>query len=132
MNLQKYLVDFRILDAIDLPETNQGDYRQAIDSIVSYCELNNIDEIGYHFDHGEIDSPDDDVDTIAETQTFVTIRCIADSDAIHEAGDHDPAAKLYAVALKAIKDGPAHIANYWYREQGPFSHTYIEISTYEI
>jgi len=132
MGLQKYMVEFRIMDAVDLPEDTTEGSKGVIERILSYCELNNIDEVGYHFDHGEnFDNHDDDQETIAQTDTLVTIRFEADSDAVHLLGDHDPSHELYVRALKEIKKPEAHISNCWYNEQGPYSRTVIEITTYE-
>jgi len=132
MELQKYMVEFRIMDVVDLPDDTIGGSKGVIERILSYCELNNIDEVGYHFDHGEyFDNHEDDQETIAQTDTLVTIRFEADNDAIHLVDDHDPAHLLYVAALKELKKPGAYISNCYYNEQGPFSRTVIEITTYE-
>jgi TPP-dependent trihydroxycyclohexane-1,2-dione (THcHDO) dehydratase len=126
MASEKYTVQFRIVDEIRLPEEVDRHSTDIIKQITGYAELNSIKV--EHFAKGDDAFKSYSDETVAKTETIVTIHFTADAESVGFDAE-DAGQQLYANALKTIKDNPnAKITNSNYREQSPYSLTVIEIT----
>lgn len=127
MAVERYIVQFQILDEIKLQEEANRHSAEIIKQILEYAEVNNITPDSY----GPYTGQKLDKRTgqpIEKTETIVTI--IFDLDEMDvDLHGNDPAGEIYAHALKAIKEFPKPIiSDHSYREQDSRTLTLIEIT----
>lgn len=132
MAIEKYMVDFTIVDEVALPENTPKADLPVIQTILRYCEHDQVQDVGYHFDHGEeIDNHCDDQPVIGQSETFVTIRFEAEEDSIiWDSEELATVESLFKAAVREAKNPVAHISNCWSCGETPLVRNTIEITTY--